>query len=88
MKIHEIAYHRNGIGGAGFHVVRFADDGHELIASVFEEGGHVAVLELTLLPVIAFGENSWRGDRYEAGLRAAIKAHQDAWTLPSVEVAS
>jgi len=85
---------KNGICGAPFHVVRFAWRDPELasnraprnmLATVFEKPGHVAVLCLDLLqqgstmPVIAFGlaedgGNSWRGDQFEPALREAIKA--------------
>jgi hypothetical protein len=41
------------------------------VVVMFEEGGHTAVLDVDLLAqgVIAFGVNSWRGDRYEGMLR-------------------
>jgi len=47
-----------------------------MVASVFPEPGCVAVYavaELSKEEGVAFGENSWRGDRYEATLRRAIK---------------
>ena len=83
-----IAHHRNGISGAPFHVVTFqyreAGCTHHLGATVFEETGHVAVLDLdaTLDGNIAFGEgNSWRGDAFEDALREAIAAWEDARAL-------
>ena len=72
-----IDYHRNGIGGAPFNVVLF-DDGHtEKVAIVFEQPGYCAVLDVTKLAAgdIAFGSNSWRGDRFEPALRDAIDKH-------------
>ena len=73
----EIARHRNGICGAPFHVVLFNDS--ELTHSyklgiVFDSPHHVAILDFERLvrSNIAFGENSYRGDVYEAPLRAAI----------------
>jgi hypothetical protein len=114
-RIVQVAYHRNGVGGAGFHAVIFEyddrrcicgafaslgvtgtgqdvcvnqrDEGHppfqivttpaRMVASVFDEPGHIAVYRIDYLgnPEIgvAFGENSWRGDQYEAELRAAIR---------------
>lgn len=75
----DIAWHRNGISGIGFHVVRFAftEDGDthpDMLALVFPEPGAIAVLDQTALAqgVIAFGVNSWRGDRFEPAVRRAI----------------
>lgn len=63
-----INYHRNGINGAGFHVVRFADgERANMLACVFAEVGHVAVLDLDNLT------DCWRGDHYEADLRKAVE---------------
>uniref|UniRef100_A0A6M3XZS3 Uncharacterized protein n=1 Tax=viral metagenome TaxID=1070528 RepID=A0A6M3XZS3_9ZZZZ len=82
IKTREVAYHRNGIGGDGFHVVRFTttDDadtrGRDMLAVLFDGPGEVAVLDIGLLAdgVIAFAQNSWRGaDYYGPALRRAIK---------------
>ncbi len=45
-----------------------------MLGIVFEQASHVAVLQLDKLALgnIAFGVNSWRGDRYEPALRNAI----------------
>ena len=82
--IHQIAYHRNGVSGEGFHAVIFdgaADEGR-MVAFVFPSPFHVAVVNVDKLadPAIGvtFGENSWRGDRYERELREAIKEWSDA----------
>lgn len=90
-RIHEIAYHRNGISGEPFYIVRFAayaDYGTDnMLAVVFPEydddgeqlragsNPRVAVFDETLFPTIAFGKNSWRGDTYADGLIAAINAY-------------
>jgi hypothetical protein len=76
-RILSIAYHRNGIGGAPFHVILFEDRGEEgsrKVAVVFEEPCHIAVLDVAMLAAgdIAFGSNSWRGDVYEPAMRRAI----------------
>lgn len=72
--VKSIAHHRNGICGAPFHVVTFSDkENKNLIAVVFPELYHTAVLSIDLLPCIAFGFNSFRGDHYEFALRDAIK---------------
>ena len=77
MKIEEIANHRNGVGGAPFYAVTFKNSKSNMLAIVFEEPGTVAVFDLDLLGegVIAFTENSWRGDVFEDDLRKAIERH-------------
>lgn len=110
----QVAYHRNGVGGNGFHAVLFETShtvcanckGHDsagwtdgdgrptpcpncngtvfetssrpMLGIVFDESGSVAVVDVAKLsdPAIgvAFGKNSWRGDRFEDELRAAIKS--------------
>ena len=76
-RVHAIAYHRNGICGAPFHVaiVTTSDDpAHTKVAVVFDEPYHVAVLDISKLAsgIIAFRENSFRGDLFEPTLRKAI----------------
>lgn len=39
LRIEEIAYHRNGVCGEGFHVVKFIEDGARKIGIVFERKG-------------------------------------------------
>lgn len=77
----QIAYHRNGITGKGFHVVLFTwrdpDDKRPrpMMATVFEDTGAIAVLDVaeTASSNIAFAQgNSWRGDEFEQELRAQI----------------
>jgi hypothetical protein len=82
-RIHVIdtAYHRNGICGAPFHVVLFHDTDDEnrrKVGILFEEPYHCAVLDVVKLAwgEIAFGVNSYRGDRFEAALRSALKFHR------------
>lgn len=78
--IEHIDYHRNGICGAPFHVLLFRDpDEGRMLGVVFEEAYHVAVFQLDKLAVgnIAFGVNSWRGDRYEPALRRAIQHYRE-----------
>lgn len=84
MKINEVHYHRNGISGEPFHVVKFTEKKTNFIGVVFplDDGdtwnGRVAVFDLDLLAQgnIAFGENSWRGDTYESALRQAITFYE------------
>ncbi len=78
LKIIAFAHHRNGICGAPFVVTLFEDTGAEgsrKIAILFEQEGHCAVLDVDKLVAgdIAFGSNSWRGDRFEQPLRKAIR---------------
>ena len=78
----KIAYHRNGVSGAGFSIVLFKDDvdedskGHRFVGIVFDEPGCVAVLDVDMLADgdLEFARgNSWRGSDYWGDkLRAAI----------------
>jgi hypothetical protein len=82
LRIIDIAFHRNGVGGAPFHVaifdedksVRPEDQGRK-VGIVFEEEAHCAVLDIAKLAAgdVAFGSNSWRGDEYEPHLRRAVQ---------------
>ena len=76
--IEEVAYHRNGISGEGFHVVTFRYGPTPMVGVVFTGAGQVAVFDRALLGqgTIAFLENSWRGDEFAAVLRDAITAYQ------------
>lgn len=79
--VDKIDRHRNGVSGEPFYVVLFEDRAYPdlFVATVFDEPGRVAVLSVEKLTDgnIAFGENSWRGDRYESALRAAIEAWEE-----------
>lgn len=82
-----MAAHRNGVSGNLFHAVRFNDPQYgNFLATVFEEPGNVAVINLDLLPEhgVAFGENSWRGDNYETFLRNGIANYKEQKTLSFV----
>lgn len=73
--IEDIQRHRNGVCGAPFTVLLFRDpDVGRMVGIVFDQQYHVAVFSLDKLALgnIAFGINSWRGDRYEPYLRSAI----------------
>jgi hypothetical protein len=77
LDIIDIAFHRNGICGAPFHVVLFEDRGPEgsrKVAVLFDEPYHCAVLDMAKLAAgdIAFASNSFRGDNYEPHLRKAL----------------
>lgn len=76
LTVKEIAWHRNGISGAGFYLVRFTFSDAQftdepLLATVFPEPGHVAVINPTNV------ESKWRGDNFEAELRRACKQFSD-----------
>jgi hypothetical protein len=82
IKVRAIDHHRNGVGGAPFHVAIFdedkgahADDQGRKVGIVFDQPDHCAVLDIAKLAAgdIDFGSNSWRGDEYEPHLRRAIK---------------
>ena len=72
LKVTAISYQRNGITGAGFHVVDFTTScGLEHMAAiVFEEPKYVAVI--TPWEGDRWIETHWRGDYFEAELRKAI----------------
>ena len=79
-EIAEVAFHRNGIAGEGFHVVRFtgSPDGkpEAFLAILFDGAGRCAVIGLDRIEDmgVAFARgNSWRGDHFEGLLREAIK---------------
>lgn len=79
LTIIDLAYHRNGVAGAGFDVVLFKvprERGVKL-GILFDDPGCCAVLDVALLASgdIAFGSNSWRGDDFEPYLRTAIHQH-------------
>jgi hypothetical protein len=85
LKFKDVQYHRNGISGDGFYcaVVKDKENGDMLI-TYFPEIGQCAcaVYKLDLLPSIAFGINSWRGDNYVHAMNQAIKEYNkqfDAW---------
>ncbi len=80
LSITAVQSHRNGISGAPFHAVTFRDREHgPMVAVIFEQPHHVAVLQLDKLTAgdIAFGSNSWRGDQFEPFLRSAIDLHEE-----------
>ena len=79
IKIEQIAHHRNGIDGESFHAILFTCPEYgRMVATVFDGPGRVSVLNRDMLVgeanTVQFGVNSWRGDHYEAELRAAIAA--------------
>jgi hypothetical protein len=78
IKIIDIAYHRNGIAGAPFHAALFDDGESVKFAVVFDSEYHCAVFDLAKLKAwnIRFGENSFRGDKYDALLRTAISVQE------------
>jgi hypothetical protein len=81
IQIHKHATHRNGISGAPFDILLFqCPDGDNMLAIVFDERHHVAVLDLDKLARgnIAFMSNSWRGDVFEPHLRQALARLQNA----------
>jgi hypothetical protein len=80
MKVKQIEYHRNGVSGNGFFVVKFSDfedKQRNFIGIVFDEPGDCAVFDADLLAEgnITFGQNSWRGGRFESRLRKAIEEY-------------
>lgn len=91
-KLEQIAYHRNGISGCGFHVVTFIDRTdwpQPMIAVVFDtdyadDGCLTAVLnrdQIDAGEIASFGVsglNAYRGDYYDGWLREQIKTYQES----------
>lgn len=82
LQITDMDFHRNGVAGMPFHVALVDDpnDGDTKLVIMFEEEGHTAVLSLDQLiqnEDIAFGSNSYRGDKYEAVLRPLMWSDED-----------
>jgi hypothetical protein len=66
LKEFNVRYHRNGIGGEGFHVCRFVYDGQELQAVVFDGVGQVAITGINIF-------DRFRGDMFEPVIRNLIE---------------
>ena len=88
-KVISVAHHRNGVGGMPFYVVLFecGEMNQTMVAVSFEDdegegyqNPRVAILGVDLLAKndIAFGSNSWRGDRYASFVRGAIEKYNAA----------
>jgi lipopolysaccharide biosynthesis protein len=81
VEILDASFHRNGVGGVGFHAIifKYQEDGKTygpMIASLFDEPGYCAVYSIEKLQEknIAFARgNSFRGDVFEDLLRPALK---------------
>jgi hypothetical protein len=78
----EVNYHRNGIGGEGFHTGFFdwmdkdeSQKWKKMFFVIYEAEGHCSVFDAKLLADdnCRLYENSWRGDRFEPELRKAVK---------------
>lgn len=77
LQIIDLDFHRNGVAGKPFKValVDDANEGDVKLVIMFAEEGYTAVLSVDKLHEdedISFGTNSWRGDEYEAALRAEM----------------
>lgn len=81
MEVVKKASHRNGVAGEPFRVAIVDDTevGDKMLVVMFPTSGHTAVFSLDLLSqgIIEFGENSWRGDRYEGKLRNELYPNED-----------
>ncbi len=76
LKIVNVSFHRNGITGVGFYAVLFDDaENGRMVASLFDDPGYCAVYNVDKLAGgdVAFGSNSWRGDRFEKELRPLVE---------------
>lgn len=89
-KVNQIDYHRNGVSGMPFYVMRTiinvdGKDGEYLIirpaeSKIDEDTGQVNcfVLSMEKLPDIRFFHNSWRGDRFAAIADQAIAEENES----------
>jgi hypothetical protein len=82
IEVEEVEYHRNGVGGAPFNVIKFTDPKEgPMLGVVFYKVDcsetAVAVFNRDKLAEgdISFGSNSWRGDVYAPMLRVGIALH-------------
>lgn len=76
LTVKQVAWHRNGICGEGFYAVLFTDaEEGPMVAALFDEPGYCAVFHIPRLANgnVAFGDNSWRGDRYASELRPLVE---------------
>lgn len=75
--VEEVAYHRNGSGGAGFYVVAFRWDGRPMVGILFPDfPAHlVSVFNRDMLGqgIISNDRNAWRGDQFETALWDAVE---------------
>src|SRR2546421_1924640 len=80
LKIVTTSHHRNGISGNPFDVTIFEQDGQRYIAFDFANEGGFGVVDLDKAAAgdIAFGSNSWRGDRFEGPVRKAASKVEDS----------
>lgn len=83
----KVDHHRNGISGESFYVVRFDVDNHTggkdpMVGIVFEQPGHVAILNVAdlLQGIIEFGKNSYRAESFEPMLRRLVAQFETART--------
>lgn len=77
--VENVAHHRNGCTGDGFHVVTFVFYGREMIATQFDERPmSTAVFERAELAAgrIEFGENSYRGDQFAKAISEVIAEYE------------
>lgn len=77
LQIIDADFHRNGVAGLPFKVALVDDpnDGDTKLVIMFEEQYATAVLSLDKLinsEDIAFGSNSYRGDKYDDALREEL----------------
>ena len=84
LRFKNVQYHRNGICGDGFHCAIVTDKKWaktDLLITHFDIKDHCAcaVYQVDLLPNIAFGENSWRGDNYTYSMVKAIKEYNSQY---------
>jgi hypothetical protein len=79
LNVENVAYHRNGCCGDPFYVVTFVHGNNRMVAVQFDgKPMATAVFNLDQLAegVIAFAENSYRGDWYAGPVAEAVSEYE------------
>jgi hypothetical protein len=86
IKIIATSHHRNGVCGEPFDICLFEDDDKTVKVSIDFGQNMFAVLQVDKLIAgdIAFGSNSWRGDRYMHKIRELAETIKPSYTEGSV----
>ncbi len=74
-RVYRVQYHRNGIGGTGFFVVRWREGGENMLGVVFEGDGQIAVLNQADPRHTYKGDDTW-GKVCREVIRAADKQYE------------
>lgn len=68
LAVHQVRYHRNGVGGDGFYAVAFTYRRRPMLATVFDDHGTIAVVNPEDV------NDRYRGDMFEDELRTIVNS--------------